>query len=60
MLGDITHALRDPFRADNGLVMLGKQVILLLAEAHEMKTAMQRATSVKRDVTGDGLAAQNR
>ena len=40
--------------------MFGKQVILLFAEAHEMKTVMQRATPVERNVTGDGLAAQNR
>ena len=40
--------------------MLGKQVILLFAKAHEMKTVMQRATPVERNVTGDGLAAHDR
>ena len=40
--------------------MLGKQVILLFAKAHEMKTIMHRATPIERDVTRDGLAAHDR
>jgi hypothetical protein len=40
--------------------MLGEQVILLFAKAHKMKAIMQCTTPIERDVTGDGLAAQNR
>ena len=48
------------FATTQGLVMLGKQVILLFAKANKMKTAMQRATRVKGGVAGDRLAAHYR
>lgn len=40
--------------------MLSKQVVLLFTKSYEMKTVMQRAIPVERNVTGDGLAAHYR